>query len=309
MTAIDVAALVLHRCIAFGTPLLLGTIGEIVAERSGVLNLGVEGMMAVGAVVAFGVSAGTKSAWLAVLVAGTLVGLMSLLHSIASVNLRANQVVSGLALTTLGLGMSGLLGKPFVGMPPGSTLQPIEIPVLAKIPLLGPMLFDQDGLVYLSILLAIGTWFVMFHTRIGLNLRTVGENPAAADLSGISVYRVRHLCVLFGGILAGIAGAYLSLAYIPSWTEGMTGGRGWIVIGLTIFALWNPIRAIFASYLFSLFFVLAYSLQPLGIHVSLLYMLPYLTTIIVLVLTSRESIRKRIGAPLALTRPYVREEV
>jgi len=271
--------------------------------------LGVEGMMAVGAVVAFGVSVGTKSAWLGVLVAGAVVGLMSLLHSFASVNLRANQVVSGLALTTLGLGMSGLLGKAYVGMPPGSTLRPIQIPLLSKIPVLGPMLFNQDGLVYLSILLAIGTWFLLFRTRIGLNLRTVGENPAAADLSGISVYRIRHLCVLFGGVLAGIAGAYLSLAYIPSWTEGMTGGRGWIVIGLTIFALWNPLRAILCSYLFGLFYVLAYSLQPLGIHVSLLHMLPYLITVVVLVATSRESIRKRIGAPLALARPYVREEL
>lgn len=300
---------ILHRSIAFGTPLLLGTIGEIVAERAGVLNLGVEGMMSVGAVIAFGFSVYTGSPWLGVVIAALSVGVLSLLHSFASVNLRANQIVSGLALTMLGLGISGLLGKEFVGLPPGGTIRSMDLPMLKDIPLLGKVIFNQDLLVYISLALAIFTWFVLSRTRLGLNIRTVGENPAAADVSGIDVYRLRHLCIFFGGLLAGIAGAYLSLAYIPSWTEGMTGGRGWIVIGLTIFAFWSPLRAIICSYLFGLFYVLPYSLQPLGIHISLLQSMPYLVTIVSLLVVSKESIRKRMGAPQALARAYVREEI
>lgn len=279
------------------------------AERSGVLNLGVEGMMSMGAVTAFGISVITGNPWLGVLVAALCVGALSLLHSVASINLRGNQVVSGLALTMLGLGVSGLVGKGYVGMPPGGTIETMDLPVLKDIPLLGKVIFNQDPLVYLSIALSLLIWFVLTRTRIGLNIRAVGENPAAADVSGISVYRVRHLCVFVGGLLAGIAGAYLSLAYIPSWTEGMTGGRGWIVIGLTIFAFWSPLRAIVCSYVFGLFYVLPYSLQPLGIHVSLLQSMPYLVTIISLVAISKESLRKRMGAPQALSKAYVREEI
>ena len=309
MTLMEEALFILHRSIAFGTPLLLGTLGEIVAERAGVLNLGVEGMMSVGAVVAFMASVYTGNPWVGVLVAAASVGFLSLIHSLASVNLRANQVVSGLALTMLGLGISGLLGKPFVGRTPGGTIEPMDLPILKDIPYLGKVIFNQDPLVYLSLGLAVLTWFVLWKTRIGLNIRTAGENPAAADVSGISVYRIRHLAVFYGGLLAGMAGAYLSLAYIPAWTEGMTGGRGWIVIGLTIFAFWSPLRAIICSYLFGLFYVLPYSLQPLGIHVSLLQSMPYLVTIISLLAISRESIKKRMGAPQALGKPYVREEI
>jgi ABC-type uncharacterized transport system permease subunit len=309
MTLMEEALFILHRSIAFGTPLLLGTIGEIVAEKSGILNLGIEGMISVGAIVAFSVSLVTGNPWLGVVMAALAVGFLSLIHSFASINLRANQVVSGLALTMLGLGISSLLGKRFVGRLPGGTIEDVSIPVLKDIPLLGKVFFNQDPLVYLSLALAVLTWFVLTRTRLGLNIRTVGENPAAADVSGINVYRLRHLCVFYGGLLAGIAGAYLSLAYIPSWTEGMAGGRGWIIVGLTIFAFWRPLRAILCSYLFGLFYVLPYSLQPLGIHASLLQSLPYLVTIISLLAVSRESIRKRLGAPQALSKPYVREEI
>ncbi len=309
MTLLDEALFILHRSIAFGTPLLLATLGELVAERSGILNLGVEGMMSVGAVVGFGTSVVTGSAWLGMFAAAVSVGLLSLLHSFASINLRANQVVSGLALTMLGLGISGLIGRRYVGRPPGATIRPLDLPVLSDIPLLGKVIFNQDPLVYLSIVLAVFTWFVLSRTRIGLNLRVVGENPAAADVSGISVYRLRHLCVFVGGILAGVAGAYLSLAYIPSWTEGMTGGRGWIVIGLTIFACWSPLRAIVCSCIFGLFYVLPYSLQPLGIHVSLLQSMPYLVTVFSLLALSRGSLKKRLGAPQSLSKAYVREDI
>jgi simple sugar transport system permease protein len=209
----------------------------------------------------------------------------------------------------LGLGISGLLGKSFVGKTPGGTIEPLDIPILKDIPYLGEVIFNQDLLVYISLGLAVLTWLMIRKTRIGLNIRAVGENPAAADVSGISVYRVRHLAVFYGGLMAGMAGAYLSLAYIPAWTEGLTGGRGWIVIGLTIFAFWSPLRAIVCSYLFGLFYVLPYSLQPLGIHVSLLQSMPYLVTIISLLAISRESIRKRMGAPQSLAKPYIREEI
>ena len=309
MTVLEEVLFMFHRSIAFGTPLLLGTLGEIVVERAGILNLGVEGMMAVGAVVAFGTSIVSGSPWLGVFAAALVVGLLSLVHSIASVNLRANQVVSGLALTMLGLGISGQHGKGFVGRPPGGTIDPLNLPLLKDVPVLGEVIFNQDALVYLSLGLAVVTWFVLTKTRLGLNIRTVGENPAAADVSGVDVYRIRHLAVFFGGLLAGMAGAYLSLAYIPSWTEGMTGGRGWIVIGLTIFAFWSPLRAVIGSYLFGLFYVLAYSLQPLGIHMSLLQSMPYLVTILSLLVVAKESVRKRLGAPQALAKPYVREEL
>lgn len=309
MTLAEEALFILHRSIAFGTPLLLATLGEIVAERAGILNLGMEGMMSVGAVVAFGVSILTGDPWLGAIIAAVCVGALSLLHSFASVNLRANQVVSGLALTMLGLGMSGLLGRGFVGRPPGGTIEPMDLPLLKGIPVLGEVIFNQDPIVYLSLALALLTWFVLTRTRLGLNVRAVGENPAAADVSGISVYRIRHLCVFYGGLMAGLAGAYLSLAYIPSWTEGMTGGRGWIVIGLTIFAFWSPLRAIVCSYLFGLSFVLPYSLQPLGIHVSLLQSMPYVITILSLLIIAKESLRKRMGAPQALARAYIRDEI
>jgi simple sugar transport system permease protein len=299
----------LHRAIVYGTPLLLATVGEIYAERSGVLNLGVEGMMSIGAVVAFGVSLSTGNAWLGVMAAAAAAGALSLVHGFASINLRANQVVSGLALTMLGLGISGLLGKAYVGRPPGATIKGVEIPFLSEVPFLGKILFNQDPLVYASIAIAIVGWFVLFRTRLGLNIRSCGENPGAADVSGISVYRIRHLSVFLGGLLAGLAGAYLSLVYVPSWTQGLTGGRGWIVIGLTIFAFWKPLRAIAAAYLFGLLFVLPYRLQPLGVHTSLLQTLPYIVTVIALVVLSRESIRKRMAAPGALTTPYVREEI
>jgi len=309
LTGMEEMIFMLHRTIIFGTPLLWGTIGEIFAERSGILNLGVEGMMSVGAVVAFGVSSATGNAWFGVLGAALAGGALALVHSFASINLRANQVVSGLALTMLGLGISGLLGQGYVGRPPGATLKAVHIPLLVDIPIVGKMLFNHDLLVYLSVVLSIVAWFVLFRTRLGLNIRVAGENPAAADVSGISIYRIRHLCVLFGGLMAGVGGAYLSLAYIPSWTQGMSGGRGWIVIGLTIFAFWRPLRAIAASYIFGLFFVLPYRLQPLGIHMSLLQSLPYLVTIFALLAMSRESLRKRMGAPAALATAYVREEI
>jgi len=298
----------LRAAIPAGTPLLLGTLGEIYAERSGVLNLGVEGMMIMGAVTGFGVTFTTGNVWLGLAMAALVGGLLALIHAFLSITLRANQVVSGLALTMFGLGMSGMIGKRFVGTPLPCRLRAAPIPLLKDIPFLGPILFQHDPLVYLSLALVPLLWFVLFKTRIGISIRSVGESPATADALGVNVFLVRYACVFFGGLLAGLGGAYLSVVYAPAWIEGMTAGAGWIVIALTIFAMWSPTRALLGAYLFGGVKVLQYRLQPLGISPNLLNMLPFIFTIVVLLAGTGEVMRKRIGAPSALGLPYAREE-
>lgn len=300
--------LTLRAAIPAGTPLLYGTLGEVVAERSGVLNLGVEGMMIMGAVTGFAVTHATGNIWLGVAAAAFVGGLLALIHAFATITLRVNQVVSGLAITMLGLGTSGLIGKRFIGTPLPVRLDSLNIPLLSDLPLLGPLLFQFDALVYLSILLVPTLWFVLYKTRWGITLRSVGESPGAADAMGVNVFLVRYLAVFFGGLMAGIGGAYLSLVYAPAWIEGMTAGAGWIVIGLTIFALWDPARAVLGAYLFGGVRVLQFRLQPLGISPPLLNMLPYILTILVLLISAGETLRKRIGAPAALMVPYSRED-
>ena len=300
----------LAHTVQAGTPLLLGTVGEIYAERSGVLNLGVEGMMVMGALTAFMTSFYTGNIGLALALAMVAGALLSVVHAFLSITMRANQIVSGLAITILGLGLSGFLGKPMIGMT-APHLTSFPIPILAEIPILGPIFFSQDILVYVSILAAAVLWFVLFKTRLGLNARSVGENPAMADSLGLNVYLIRYVCVLLGGVMAGLAGAYLSLLYTPLWIEGMTAGKGWIVIALTIFATWNPLRALLGAYLFGGVIALQFRLQAIGIGTQapqFLLMLPYLTTIVALVLISLEAVRRRIGVPAALGLPYVRGE-
>nr|HID14358.1 ABC transporter permease [Anaerolineae bacterium] len=298
----------LRAAIPAGTPLLFGTLGEVYAERSGVLNLGVEGMMIMGSVTAFGVAYATGNVWLGVLLAALAGGLLALVHAFASITLRVNQVVSGLALTMLGLGLSGILGKRFIGQPLPVGFAPVDIPILSALPLIGPLLFRFDPLVYAAILLVPVLWFVLYRTRWGLSLRSVGESPATADALGVNVVLVRYLAVVFGGVLAGVGGAYLSVVYAPAWIEGMTAGAGWIVIALTIFAMWDPLRALLGAYLFGGVRVLQYRLQPLGISPNLLSMLPFIFTILVLWASAGEAMRKHIGAPAALMQPYSREE-
>lgn len=305
---IDFILLALRAAIPAGTPLLYGTLGEVIAERSGVLNLGVEGMMIMGAVTAFGVTHATGNVWLGITAAMLVGGLLALVHAFASITLRVNQVVSGLALTMLGLGTSGLIGKRYIGTPLAVRPESLRFPILSDLPILGPLLFQFDALVYLAILLVPLLWFVLYKTRWGITLRSVGESPATADALGINVFLVRYLAVFFGGMMAGIGGAYLSIVYAPAWIEGMTAGAGWIVIGLTIFALWDPVRALIGAYLFGGVRVLQYRLQPLGISPPLLNTLPYILTILVLLISAGETLRKRIGAPAALMLPYAREE-
>lgn len=304
---IDFLVSVLTLTIPAGTALLLGTLGEVYAERSGVLNLGVEGMMIMGAVTGFAVTFATKNVVLGILAASLAGVLMSLIHAYFSITLRVNQVVSGLALTMLGLGISGLLGKRFIGMPLPVRLQPLDIPILSNLPVLGEF-FRFNILVYISILLVPLLSFFLYKTNWGIVLRSVGENPAAADAMGVNVFLVRYLAVMFGGLMAGLAGAFLSVAYAPAWIEGMTAGAGWIVIALTIFSLYDPTRAMLGAYLFGGVRVLQFRLQPLGIPANLLNMLPFLMTILVLVLISEQAFRRRIGVPAALMQPYSREE-
>lgn len=293
-----------------GTPLLFAALGEVLAERSGVMNLGVEGMMLVGAVTGFAVDVYTKNLGLAVLAAILAGGLMALIHAFLTISLKANQVVSGLALTIFGTGLSAYLGKPLVGIPAPTTFKAAAIPALSQIPGLGPVFFTRDLLVYLSFVLVALTWFILYRTKTGLILRAVGENPGAVDAAGISVYRVRYGAVLIGGMLAGVAGAYLSLAYAPSWLENMTAGRGWIAVSLVIFAMWNPVRALIGAYIFGIIDALQFHMQTLGVMIPAVFlnMLPYIFTIIILIVMTRETKNRRVATPEVLGLPYSREE-
>jgi ABC-type uncharacterized transport system permease subunit len=315
-------SLVLAAGIAAGTVLVFAAVGEIFAERAGVLNLGVEGMMLMGAVAGFSTSAATGSPWLGVAVAMVAGGLLALLHAVVTIHLRADQVVSGLALTFLGTGLARVLGEGLTNRQV-ATLPHLTIPLLAEIPLAGPILFrDQSILTYVGFILVPLAWVWIERTRPGLHLRAIGEYPAAADAQGIGVYRLRYVYVVFGGLLAGLAGAAITLAISPGWFGDQTvNGRGWIAVGLVIFARWNPIRVAIGAYLFGAIFRFIIDVQ--GVHsifgienpflpgrsaTFFLEMLPYLFVVVVVILGRRASARQRIGAPAALGTPYVRGE-
>lgn len=295
---------ILGRSLVAGTPLLLGTLGEILAERSGVMNLGIEGMMSVGAVAGFGVALVSGSPWLGLL-ASIIAGMaLALLHAFITISLRANQVVSGLALTTLGIGISGLAGKSFIGIPLKERFVSWSVPLLSDIPLVGEIFFRRDPVFYFSVLIGILLWVILYKTKVGLVVRSVGENPKASETMGVNVELVRYLCVIAGGGFAGMAGAYLSLAYIPSWIEGMTSGRGWIVVALTIFSLWDPTRAFLGAYLFGGIEVLQFFVQSQGIPPQFLKMLPYVATLVALLMVTTESRFRKVCAPASLGKPY-----
>jgi simple sugar transport system permease protein len=277
-----------------GTPILYATVGEIVTERSGVLNLGVEGMMLVGAMCAFLASFATGSPWLAFLAGGLGAMLFSCLHAVVCLWFQGNQVVSGLALTILGAGLANFLGTPFVGLAaPGFT--PFSVPLLGDIPILGPIFFRHDALVYCSYFVPVIIWILLRRTRFGLALDAAGENPSAAKAVGLNVGRLRWAGILIGGFLVGLGGAYMSLAYTHLWTNNLTGGRGWIAVALVIFAFWRPGRAVLGAYLFGSVMAFQLRLQAAGTTLpsSLLLMLPYVLTIVVLLLSS---IRGKLNA-------------
>ncbi len=290
------------------TPILLAALGEIYAERSGVLNLGVEGMMAVGAAVAFYTTLSTGNLIIGLLSACVSGILLSFIHGFSSITMRSNQVISGLALSMVGLGISSLIGRNLVGTPLRSSLGTIDIAVLSDIPIIGAF-FRQNALTFFSYILTATLWYILFKTKIGIAIRMVGDNPRSADSLGINVYLARYGCTLLGGALAGLAGAYLSVAYTPTWIEGMTAGQGWIALALTVFSAWNPSYALIGSYLFGGIRILQFRLQPLGFSPPLLSTLPYVFTIIALALLNIERIRRRIGAPRSLGKPYHREEI
>jgi simple sugar transport system permease protein len=314
---------ILQAGVASGTVLLFATIGEIFCERAGVLNLGLEGMMLIGAMSAFNVVARTGNPWLGLLVAMLVAGALSLLHGLTSIHLQADQVVSGLSLTFLCTGLSLVFGEGLSKAGTIAFLPRLSVPLLSQIPLLGPVLFrDQSILVYVGYVMFPLAWYFINHTRPGLHLRAVGEYPAAADALGINVYRLRYTYVFVGGLLAGLAGATISLAVAPGWfSEMTTSGQGWIAIGLVIFAQWNPIRAAGGAYVFGALRRLILDLQAPMVLLGLpnpfyynpywgffLQMAPYAFTIVVLVIGSREAMRKRLGAPAALGLPYIRAE-
>lgn len=301
---------ILASGIIAGTPLLLAALGEMLSELAGVLNLGVEGMMLVGAVMGFMVAMHTADPWMGLIAAIIAGGLMALIHAFLTITLRANQVVSGLALTIFGTGLSGYIGKTLIGIPLPATFKTAPIPGLSDIPVLGTIFFRHDVLVYITFALVAALWFLLFRTKKGLELRSVGENPSAADLAGINVFVMRYLCVIAGGMLAGMAGAYLSLAYAPSWLENMTAGRGWIAVALVIFATWHPAKALLGSFLFGTVDVLGFHMQTFGVMIPsfFLKMLPYVITIAVLIIVTRETKTRRMAAPEALGIPYNREE-
>lgn len=295
----------LHRTTVMATPLLLGTLGEIYAERSGVLNLGVEGIMATGAILAVISTFATGSPWVGVLGAMAGGALLGLLFAVVVIPLRGMQVPAGLGLFMFGLGFSGMIGAGYVGRSLPTHFRPLPIPLLQDIPVAGPLLFSHDILVYVSLVLVPLLWFFLFKTTPGLVLRSVGEDPGAADAAGVDVHAVQYAATVFGGSLAGLAGAYLTLAWTPSWTEGMSSGRGWIVIALTIFALWDPAKALFGAWLFGGMFALTFGLQGMGMPVRLLGMLPFLVTLLVLGLVL--AFTEQMGAPSALLEHYERE--
>jgi simple sugar transport system permease protein len=315
--------IILQAGVASGTVLLFATIGEIFSERSGVMNLGVEGMMLIGAMSAFSTAVATGNPWLGLLVAMITAGLLSQIHAFITIHLQADQVVSGLSLTFLGTGISLVLGEGLSKAGTISLLPRFSIPLIAEIPIIGPIFFaNQSVMVYIGYLLVPLAWYYINRTRPGLHLRAVGEYPAAADTLGISVYGLRYFYVFIGGVLAGLGGATISLAISPGWfSELTTAGQGWIAVGLVIFAQWDPFRAAFGSYAFGALRRLILDIQgPLtlfGLRNPFYYnpywgfflqMLPYAFTIIVLVIGSREAIRKRLGAPAALGLPYIRGE-
>jgi simple sugar transport system permease protein len=296
--------------IASGTSILLPALGETLTERSGVQNLGVEGMMLMGALFGYIIDIETNNIVLAFVAASLAAVALALVHAVLSITLRANQIVSGLAVTLFGSGLTAFLGKPFVGAQAPVVLSRVPIPGLSQLPVLGQILFTQDPVVYASFVLVPLLWYFVYRTRPGLNLRAIGESPATADAMGVGVAARRYVYTLIGGALAGIGGAYLSLGYTPTWVEGMTAGRGWIAVGLVVFGTWDPVRVMAGAYLFG--FVDGFQLRAQGLGSTVpsffLNMLPYLFTVIVVAVSSGERLQRRLGIPRALGIPYLREE-
>ncbi|AXI55975.1 hypothetical protein SuNHUV7_20650 (plasmid) [Pseudoseohaeicola sp. NH-UV-7] len=300
LSAINPVLLIASLMVA-ATPILLAAIGELVVEKSGVLNLGVEGMMIVGAISGFAIAVETGSPILGFFAAAIGGALLSVLFALLTQVALANQVASGLALTLFGLGLSALLGQGYVGVKPPPTAR-LDIPVISDLPVIGPILFGHDPILYFGIALTAVVWAMLKFTRAGLILRAVGESHDAAHALGYKVVRIRFMAIMFGGACAGLGGAYISLIRVPQWTEGMTAGVGWIALALVVFASWKPWRALLGAYLFGGVTVVQLNLQAAGVAIPVEYlaMSPYLITILVLVILSAD----KSSAPASLGRNF-----
>jgi general nucleoside transport system permease protein len=302
---------ILSIAIQSSIAVLFAAIGEVFTERSGVLNLGVEGMMLMGALAGFAAAYSSHNLLLGVFASLIVGGLMALIHGFFTITLRANQVVCGLALAVFGIGLSSFIGRPMIGSV-GQRFIPFAIPLLRDIPILGEVLFNQTPLIYGAYLLVPSSCFFLYRSRPGLNLRSAGENPNAADSAGIRVIRIRYAWTVAGGMLAGLGGTYLSLSYTPGWKENMTSGQGWIAIAMVIFALWNPWRAALGALLFGGINALQFYFEARQLTIIpsyILRMLPYLFTIAILVGVTRwRGLRRRAGAPAGLGLPFQREK-
>jgi len=301
----DHAAQLIVLTLAAGTPLVYAALGELVTEKSGVLNLGVEGMMLVGAVTSFIVAATTQSPWLGVAAGMAAGAALSLIFGVLTLSLMANQVASGLALSLFGVGLSAFVGLNYVSVVI-TPITPLTIPVLTELPVVGKLLFGHNPLVYLSLLLFVAIQWFLYRTRAGLVVRAVGESPQSAHAIGYPVARIRYLAVMFGGACAGLGGAYMAVAYTPLWVEGMTAGRGWIALALVVFATWKPWRILAGAYLFGGVTLAQFQAQGMGVDIPSQYlsMLPYLATIVVLAVISRDAAAIRLNAPASLGKPF-----
>jgi len=302
---VETIVAILLATLGAGTPLVFAALGELVTEKSGVLNLGVEGMMVVGAVCGYVVAVESGSLWLGVLAALLAGAAMAGLFAALVLTFQANQVAAGLALTIFGVGASAYIGLDYTSVALIG-IQPLDIPLLGELPVVGPLLFSLDPLMYLSFAMFAGVSWFLYRTRSGLLLRAVGEDPASAHALGYPVIRIRYMAVLFGGAMAGLGGAYLALVYTPLWVEGMTAGRGWIALALVVFATWRPARVMLGAYLFGGITIVQFHVQAIGVDLpsQLLSMLPYLATIVVLVLISRDIKTIRSKAPACLGMSY-----
>jgi simple sugar transport system permease protein len=287
------------------TPLIYAALGELVAEKAGVLNLGVEGMMLVGAVMGFVVGTNTGSLTIAFAGAAAAGVAASLIFAVLTLTLQTNQVATGLALTLFGLGFSAFAGHSYVGMPIDA-LKRLDVPGLTDLPVAGPLLFNYDVMVYLSVVLLVAVQWFLSRSHAGLKLRAIGESPSVAHSIGYPVNAVRYLAVMFGGATSGVAGAYLSLAQTPMWVEGMTAGKGWIALALVVFGTWKPLRVVLGAFLFGGVTVLQLHAQGLGIPIpsEFLSMLPYLATILVLVVICRDPKTILLNQPVSLGRSF-----
>ncbi len=303
MTSVIVPILI--GTVVAATPLIYAAIGELVAERSGVLNLGVEGMLVMGAVTAFGVRVAGYPSAIAVLAAALVGTVCAFVFAFLALTLRANQYVAGLALTILGSGLSGFIGRTYGGLSIESVAH-VHVGFLSELPVVGPLVFAQDPMVYLALALTLATAWFLYRTKAGLVIRVVGESPHAARAIGYNVIHIRYAATMFGGAMAGLAGAYLSLCYTPLWVEDMAAGRGWIALALVVFASWRPARVVLGAWLFGGISVVQLFAQGLGVTLpsEFLSALPYVATIVVLVAVSRKATRTILNAPVSLGQPF-----